>query len=110
VCCLTLQPGNGARYVRHLDTASDSSGNVRGVRRLTFVYYLNEKVETAMNSGGQLRIHDVPRRPAGSTQPETYMDVEPELGTLVVFRRSDLRCCVVVLVHSEQASCSLLLC
>ena len=80
-----MQPGNGARYVRHLDAAQNSSSH-RGTRRLTFVYYLNE---TTPSSGGNLRLYNLPRRAAGTsaTAAETCLEVVPALGTLVVFRR-----------------------
>ena len=59
-----------------------------GRRRLTFIYYLNAAVDAvaAKETGGQLRIHNLPA--VGESCGETsYMDIEPTLGTLVVFRR-----------------------
>ena len=53
-CCI-LQPGHGSHYVRHLDAprtpgsllnpTSEATGSAghRGVRKLTFIYYLNEQ-------------------------------------------------------------------
>lgn len=84
------------------------SSNTKGRRRLTFVYYLNDcsEEEQAKSSavGGQLRLYNVPRpqrvkdgRAAGGdsgagegtsvANEEPYFDVEPSVGTLVVFRR-----------------------
>jgi Rps23 Pro-64 3,4-dihydroxylase Tpa1-like proline 4-hydroxylase len=67
------------------DTANSSSSAHRGQRRLTFVYYLNDS-SGGEGAGGELRLHDVPRR-LSSADPESHLDVAPTLGTLVVFRR-----------------------
>lgn len=50
------------------------------------MFYLND-AQVGGDAGGELRLHDVPRRPKGDPGPESYMDVQPDLGTLVVFRR-----------------------
>lgn len=71
-----------------------SSGMCPGKRRLTFIYYLNDPDTFAsnMNVGGNLRVYNIPDTTttgdAPSNQdPETFMDIAPVLGTLVVFRR-----------------------
>lgn len=74
------QPGNGARYVRHLDS---SAGPV--MRRLTAILYLNESP-----IGGCLRAY-LPRPPRNNNKLSLppHVDVEPSFGRMVVFR-SDL--------------------
>lgn len=70
----TCYPGNGARYVKHVDDALAHRG-----RRLTVIAYCNPGWERA--HGGSLRLH-VKRGPR---------DVDPLDGRLVLFW-SDARC------------------
>eukprot|EP00966_Prymnesium_polylepis_P165957 3836251-Prymnesium_polylepis.1 len=68
---LACYPGNGARYVRHLDNPGGERSNGR---LLTLLVYLN--AEWQPEDGGMLRIH----RADGSS-----VDIEPLLDRAVVF-------------------------
>ncbi|OQS06987.1 hypothetical protein THRCLA_01000 [Thraustotheca clavata] len=69
---LTL-PGNGARFVKHLDTYKTNG------RLITCLYYLNPS--WTQGDGGELRLH--------LANNQTW-DVAPHLDTLVVFRSTDV--------------------
>jgi hypothetical protein len=80
------KPGQASGYTRHLDSFApkDKDGERR---QLTMIYYLNRE---AGLRGGQLRAY-VPETlkqtaPAGAQGP-SYVDVDPVMGTLVVFQR-----------------------
>jgi hypothetical protein len=90
------QPGNGTHYVKHLDSFSDknTSNTPDSSRRLTFLYYLNSSCE-----GGQLRVHNIPKEYCNSHNNDDtdssstgYLDIEPTLGRLLVFRRYPRHC------------------
>ena len=68
---LACYPGDGARYIRHLDNPGGTSSNGR---LLTLLYYLNEG--WTAEHGGVLRLH----RPDG-----TRVDIEPLLDRAVCF-------------------------
>lgn len=131
--------------MRHLDTAGGATGTTitnssssssqrhRGVRKLTFIFYLNPlscdgdvtsatgtgnsatvaSTSVAANRdavlptgmGGQLRVYGIPAcasvntptvdtstSNASTATTGTYMDIEPTLGTLVIFRRYSMYC------------------
>lgn len=64
----------GAGYARHLDRFRDDDARV-----ISAVLYLNEDWDPA--DGGQLRLYP---------QDAETVDVQPEAGTLVLFRSADL--------------------
>ena len=89
----TCYPGNGARYVRHVDDALQHRG-----RRLTCIVYANPEWEAA--HGGQIRLY-VKRD--GKEKP---VDVAPLDGRLLLFW-SDSRCPHEVLpAHKERYAVS----
>ena len=73
------------------DTLSNGAdAALPGKRRLTFIYYLNEPpTATDVDVGGKLRVYNVPRQTNEKVKEngESFMDIAPALGTLVVFRR-----------------------
>ena len=78
-----VQPGHGSRYIRHKDTFfnadgiptnASSSSTALTYRKLTCIYYLNDSFE-----GGHLRVF--------LPNSSSYIDIEPKLGTLILFRR-----------------------
>ncbi|GMF24461.1 unnamed protein product [Phytophthora lilii] len=84
-------PGDGSRFVKHLDTYSSAQGNERGVmskdglvRLVTCVYYLNDEWEP--EHGGELCVHSK----GTEVLPESHWDVPPKLDTLMVFRSLDV--------------------
>ncbi|CAI5703358.1 unnamed protein product [Peronospora effusa] len=88
---LAIFPGNGARFVKHLDTYSNVQRDERGVmfrdglvRLITCVYYLNDQWEP--EHGGHLRIHVKESK----LLPACHWDVPPKLDTLMVFRSLDV--------------------
>ncbi|KAI9915698.1 hypothetical protein PsorP6_008044 [Peronosclerospora sorghi] len=88
---LAIFPGNGARFVRHLDTYSnvlkDEASVISSdglVRLVTCVYYLNDRWEP--EHGGHLRVH----LKRSKLLPACHWDVAPRLDTLVVFRSLDV--------------------
>jgi len=68
---LTCYPGEGTRYIRHLDAYVGSS-----TRRLTCLYYMNP--DWKKEHGGELRIFD----PKGNG----YHDIEPLGDRLLIFQ------------------------
>ena len=86
----TCYPGNGARYVRHVDDAAFNKS-----RRLTCIVYANP--EWKPSHGGELRVH----------VKSGARDVEPLDGRLVLFW-SDSRCPHEVLpAHKERYAVSI---
>ncbi|ETO81461.1 hypothetical protein F442_04130 [Phytophthora nicotianae P10297] len=84
-------PGDGARFVKHVDTYSNVHKDERGgiskdglVRLITCVYYLNDQWE--IEHGGYLRVHVKDSKHL----PACHWDVPPKLDTLVVFRSRDV--------------------
>ncbi|KAG3162145.1 hypothetical protein PI126_g6089 [Phytophthora idaei] len=84
-------PGDGARFVKHVDTYSNAHSDERGgmskdglVRLVTCVYYLNDQWEP--EHGGHLRVH----LKASKLLPSCHWDVPPKLDTLMVFRSLDV--------------------
>jgi 2OG-Fe(II) oxygenase superfamily len=104
------QPGDGKGYVRHMDYSKGRNINSRG-RKLTAILYLNEEWE-----GGQLRVHlpniavvptamfslaaivpdDIIHDNQGlndsvlaTSSSAGYLDLDPVMGRLVIFRRLD---------------------
>ncbi|KAF1773099.1 Glycosyltransferase, GlcNAc [Phytophthora cactorum] len=84
-------PGDGARFVKHVDTYSNAHSDERGgmskdglVRLVTCVYYLNDQWEP--EHGGHLRVH----LKASKLLPSCHWDVSPKLDTLMVFRSLDV--------------------
>lgn len=84
-------PGDGARFVKHLDTYSNAQRDEHGamsedglVRLVTCVYYLNDDWEP--EDGGQLRVH----LKETANLPACQWDVPPSLDTLVIFRSLDV--------------------
>ncbi|KAG7379334.1 Egl nine 3 [Phytophthora pseudosyringae] len=84
-------PGDGARFVKHLDTYSNAQRDERGemskdglVRLITCVYYLNDEWEPA--HGGHLRVH----LKDSKLVPTCHWDVPPKLDSLMVFRSLDV--------------------
>ena len=77
---LACYSANGTRYVRHMDNVCSANGVGKQCngRRLTLVYYLNER--SADPSHGALRLF-LPGPPSSSP----LMDLEPLLDRLVVF-------------------------
>jgi len=63
-------PGNGARYIRHLDASKHGSS-----RRLTCLFYLNSKWEPS--HGGQLRIYN---------NGKDAIDISPIADRLLIFQ------------------------
>ena len=85
----TCYPGNGARYVKHVDDALKHRG-----RRLTCIAYCNDRWRAA--DGGELRLH----------LSSGVRDVAPLGGRLVLFW-SDSRCPHEVLpAHAERYAVS----
>lgn len=85
---LACYPRNGSRYVRHLDnvcTAGGEGATCNG-RRLTLVYYLNERARDvrSRDAGGELRIF----RPGPPTS-DPLIDVEPLANRLALFWSDD---------------------
>eukprot|EP01126_Amoeba_proteus_P019874 TRINITY_DN2034_c0_g1_i5.p1 TRINITY_DN2034_c0_g1~~TRINITY_DN2034_c0_g1_i5.p1 ORF type:complete len:162 (-),score=28.05 TRINITY_DN2034_c0_g1_i5:403-888(-) len=72
---LTCYPGEGARYVRHLDSNKNSGGQ----RRLTLLYYLN--LDWKAGDGGELRIFE-----KDEDGIEKFVDVKPTGDTFLVFQ------------------------
>ena len=62
----------GAVYKKHLDQFRGI-----GLRTVTTTLYLNDNWQAA--DGGQLRLY------LDETDPQRYLDVQPEAGTLVTF-------------------------
>lgn len=76
---VTQYPGNGARYVRHLDTFADSASSTQATgRRVTAIVYLNPHWKPT--DGGLLRIHK-----SMSDECPGFVDVEPVAGRAVIF-------------------------
>ncbi|KAG6597844.1 c transferase [Phytophthora cinnamomi] len=78
-------PGDGARFVKHLDTYSNAQRDERGVmskdglvRLVTCVYYLNDEWEP--DHGGELRVHLKDSKHLTAS----HWDVPPKLDTLMV--------------------------
>uniref|UniRef100_A0A915INI0 hypoxia-inducible factor-proline dioxygenase n=1 Tax=Romanomermis culicivorax TaxID=13658 RepID=A0A915INI0_ROMCU len=69
---LTCYPGDGARYVKHVDNPNPEG---RG-RRVTAIYYLNP--DWKPEDGGSLRLY--PSNGAGA-----HFDIEPLADNLVLF-------------------------
>lgn len=81
-------PGRGEGYVRHKDSFSQGgkvgeegdSLSKRGNRVITCLFYLNKSI-----TGGNLRIYG--RRVGdGVDEGESWEDIEPKFGKLVIFR------------------------
>ncbi|KAK1944908.1 [Skp1-protein]-hydroxyproline N-acetylglucosaminyltransferase [Phytophthora citrophthora] len=83
-------PGDGARFIKHFDTYSNTQRDERGmikdglVRLVTCVYYLNDQWEP--EHGGHLRVH----LKDSNILPACQWDVPPKLDTLIVFRSLDV--------------------
>jgi len=73
---LTCYPGEGARYMRHLDSYVGSS-----TRKITCLYYINPNWK--QGDGGELRIFD-PTSGEGS-QEKKFTDIEPIGDRLLIF-------------------------
>jgi len=71
---LTCYPGEGARYMRHIDAYKGAS-----TRRLTLLYYLNP--DWKKGDGGELRIYH-----PNNNQDELSSDIEPIGDRLVIFQ------------------------
>jgi SM-20-related protein len=81
----------GAFYKRHLDAFHDRGKG----RTLSCVLYLNEGWTDA--DGGHLRLY------LDGAQPEPFVDVQPEAGTLVLFLSEQFEH-EVLTAHRERAS------
>lgn len=84
-------PGDGARFVKHVDTYLNAHRNEQEgvskdglVRLITCVYYLNDRWEP--EHGGHLRVH----LKDSKLLPAYHWDVPPNLDTLLVFRSLDV--------------------
>lgn len=75
---------NGGYYRRHFDSEQDSEC-ISSIREWSFVLYLNE--EWNQRQGGCLRLH---RDDGASGGLPNYIDIEPRLGTLVIFRSKNM--------------------
>lgn len=76
---LSRFPGNGAKFVKHLDAAGEEEKSTqRAKRRLTCIYYLNADWEK--EDGGELRVY------SASSGEKEWRDVEPIDGRIVMFR------------------------
>eukprot|EP00440_Ansanella_granifera_P076660 gb/GFBE01083183.1/.p1 GENE.gb/GFBE01083183.1/~~gb/GFBE01083183.1/.p1 ORF type:complete len:287 (+),score=47.77 gb/GFBE01083183.1/:1-861(+) len=96
---LGFYPGDSvSRYVRHSDHNSASiretgllkwlRASNRRNRSLTVILYLNETTWSSCDGGALRCYHDAPAEPADGQQgtpPESYTDVVPRGGTLVIF-------------------------
>ncbi|KAG6576494.1 c transferase [Phytophthora cinnamomi] len=97
-------PGDGARFVKHLDTYSNAQRDERGVmskdglvRLVTCVYYLNDQWEP--DHGGELRVHLKDSKHLTAS----HWDVPPKLDTLMVFRSLDVEHEVLPTYHERKA-------
>ena len=83
MCCCIIsfvdQPGNGSRYVRHLDVSK--TGRVGSRRKITAIFYFNRSW-----SGGQLRVYS-PSKGSENTPGREFLDIDPKLGRVVVLKR-----------------------
>lgn len=78
---ISRYPGNGARYVRHVDNSCRGGGGGRcNGRRLSAVFYLNPLWESS--AGGELRILRAAPEGAGELP---LLDVAPHNDRLLVF-------------------------
>jgi len=68
--------GDGAFFVRHIDTLSHSEGRHRIISAVYYFYALPKAF-----SGGILRLHS----PTASGEEGTFIDVAPDFDTLVFF-------------------------
>ena len=75
----TVYPGDGSRYVRHIDEEAD------GPRKLTCIFYLNEEWSKA--AGGELRLHLAEVDDSGKKRygRRWEKDIAPLHGRLVLF-------------------------
>jgi [Skp1-protein]-hydroxyproline N-acetylglucosaminyltransferase len=98
-----LQPGDGARFVKHTDTyatahvkgrSNAGSGGAQLIRLVTCVYYLNP--DWVPDHGGYLRVFT-------KDSPQQHWDAAPVLDTLVVFRSTDVEHEVLPTFHERMA-------
>ena len=71
-------PGEGARYIRHLDAFKGGAD-----RRLTVLYYIN--TEWRKGDGGELRLYNVGKG-EGEEGKRGDIDIEPLADRLLVFQ------------------------
>ncbi|KAG6622743.1 c transferase [Phytophthora cinnamomi] len=88
---VSFTPGDGARFVKHLETYSNAQRDERGamskdglVRLVTRVYYLHDEREP--DHGGELRVH----LENSKHLPASHWEFPPKLDTLMVFRSLDV--------------------
>jgi SM-20-related protein len=70
--------GDGAFFKRHVDTFMQQTGS-KSNRVISGVYYFHALPKAF--TGGALRLHSL----AASGEPDTFIDIEPTLDTLVFF-------------------------
>jgi Rps23 Pro-64 3,4-dihydroxylase Tpa1-like proline 4-hydroxylase len=75
---IACYPGEGARYVRHLDSTPGGPD-----RRLTCLFYLNK--DWKKEHGGCLRLF-LPREAVVEGNDEEELDIEPLMNRLIVFQ------------------------
>ena len=85
---LACYPGEGSRYVRHLDAFVGGS-----TRRITVLYYMNESWKK--EDGGELRLYKqkpsdnnetTQKKKAEKEEEEAYVDVEPLADRVIIFQ------------------------
>jgi Rps23 Pro-64 3,4-dihydroxylase Tpa1-like proline 4-hydroxylase len=70
--------GDGAFYLRHIDTDTAHYQDIKQIRVLSGVYYFN--AEPKAFTGGALRLHAI-----GGKEGENFVDIEPVRNSLLVF-------------------------